>query len=625
MEIRKAALTAVIDVDHSTKWAQAIQFPSRPSEVSLFLPGNQVFFWKKQKTQLKGRRARMPTRWYGPAIVIGHEFNVKNKMDSYWVSYGGHCVLVAGQHLRHAELDELIAQEDFIKQLKEAMSKAARPNFQYTDMRGDALIDPVDSGNLSLLSSTAPRPTDKAGYVPPPNVEPSSPFRSSTVPDYLSRQPYHLPEQPEAIRPGMLHGRTSRIGFPPSRTLSEPDQEMMNSSQGEFPAEDSITGSPEGERGEAPPTPPRPTPGDLDEAQMMLDEARIRPVHGDGDDGSVFYLRQKNLELLVDQETQECLMLRWKTLKKDQRKGKELDAKYFNEAERRKFFVSDSSESQSFLDTGAAVVISPRESLNIPEKRVFRVPVRYVRTNEDKSGEDENLIAKSRLVVPGHVDTDGEVPVEDGGFRTDAPTASQLDFHMLCSLASRRNWKLTSFDVKTAFLSRENTDREIYCRLPREGLPLVAPRSLIKLVKGAYGLREAPRLWYLRIRKLILQAGSEELRTSKGSFVLRDRQGKDSTTVGMLVSHVDDACYAGSGKVYDEAVQKLRKSLNIGKIEVGEFEFLGRMVKQLGDETIEIHQHPFVEKIERVKMTKDRIQSPKSKLIAKNYMTTDLW
>ncbi len=99
--------------------------------------------------------------------------------------------------------------------------------------------------------------------------------------------------------------------------------------------------------------------------------------------------------------------------------------------------------------------------------------------------------------------------------------------------------------------------------------------------------------------------------------MLRDYEGKEPITIGMLVLHVDDACCAGRGKTYEAAIQKLRKSLNIGKIEVGEFEFLGRMVKQLDDGTVEIHQHPFVDKIQRVKMTKDRIHSPKSKLTSK--------
>ena len=35
-EIRKIAMKAIIDLDHSEKWAQAIQFPSRKAEVTLF-------------------------------------------------------------------------------------------------------------------------------------------------------------------------------------------------------------------------------------------------------------------------------------------------------------------------------------------------------------------------------------------------------------------------------------------------------------------------------------------------------------------------------------------------------------------------------------------------------------
>ena len=41
--------------------------------------------------------------------------------------------------------------------------------------------------------------------------------------------------------------------------------------------------------------------------------------------------------------------------------------------------------------------------------------MRYVRTN--KSETDDELIAKSRIVTHGDVDPDGEITVEDGGFR----------------------------------------------------------------------------------------------------------------------------------------------------------------------------------------------------------------
>ena len=114
--------------------------------------------------------------------------------------------------------------------------------------------------------------------------------------------------------------------------------------------------------------------------------------------------------------------------------------------------------------------------------------MRYVRTNKAKEGEP--LQPKSRIVTPGDVDPDGEKPVEDGGFRTDAPTCPQIAFHYLCSQAVLKKRKLGSIDCKTAFLTGKEHDRDIYCHPPKEGLVGVPEGSLLKLVKGAHGLRE---------------------------------------------------------------------------------------------------------------------------------------
>ena len=203
--------------------------------------------------------------------------------------------------------------------------------------------------------------------------------------------------------------------------------------------------------------------------------------------------------------------------------------------------------------------------------RIFSVPSRFVRTNKSKS--DDELLAKSRLVLPGHVDPDKSKPLEDGGFRTDAPTAPQLGLHILLSKAVRNRWRLRTFDVKTAFLSGEEHGREIYFRPPREGLPGVPPGCLIKVIKGIYGLKEAPRLWYLRARSTLLAAGWEELKTAHAVFVCRDKHGGCS---GMMVLHVDDACYAGSGPEYEAVVAKTRATFNLGAEEEWEFDFLGR-------------------------------------------------
>ena len=69
--------------------------------------------------------------------------------------------------------------------------------------------------------------------------------------------------------------------------------------------------------------------------------------------------------------------------------------------------------------------------------------------------DDKELIPKSRIVTPGDVDPDGDIPVEAGGFRTDAPTCPQAAFHLLCSQAVLKKRKLGTFDCKTAFLTSD--------------------------------------------------------------------------------------------------------------------------------------------------------------------------
>ena len=82
-----------------------------------------------------------------------------------------------------------------------------------------------------------------------------------------------------------------------------------------------------------------------------------------------------------------------------------------------------------------------------------------MRTNKNKD-EDGPLEAKSRIVTPGDVDPDGHLAVEDGGFKTDAPTCGQLGLNLLFSLAVRRRWLLGTFDCKTAFLTGKDHDRQ---------------------------------------------------------------------------------------------------------------------------------------------------------------------
>lgn len=121
-----------------------------------------------------------------------------------------------------------------------------------------------------------------------------------------------------------------------------------------------------------------------------------------------------------------------------------MKSRYFNQQERVAFELADEKEWRSFLETGAIEIIQPSEAEKVPKERICSRPMRNILTNKNKA-EHGKLEAKTRLVTPGDVDPDGEIPVEDGCFRTDAPTCPQLAFHLLCSYTVRQKKKTRYF------------------------------------------------------------------------------------------------------------------------------------------------------------------------------------
>lgn len=123
---------------------------------------------------------------------------------------------------------------------------------------------------------------------------------------------------------------------------------------------------------------------------------------------------------------------------------------------------------------------------------------------------------------------------------------------------------------------------------PKDGLPGVPKGTLLKSIKGSCGHREAPRLWHLRAKEVLHEAGLEELQTARACFVLRHPETREN--LGIWVLHVDDACFAGEGPYGEKAMTHIRKHFILGKEEYGIFDFLRRHVKQLPDCTIGLHQ-----------------------------------
>ena len=117
MEIRKAAVEAVVELDHSEKWAQAIKFPSRNEPPTFFVPGSQCFLYSaaERKNRKGGQSRSTPGNWHGPAVVIGIELDKDQQKESFWIRYNGRFRLVSSENLRYATMEEVMSREEVVE------------------------------------------------------------------------------------------------------------------------------------------------------------------------------------------------------------------------------------------------------------------------------------------------------------------------------------------------------------------------------------------------------------------------------------------------------------------------------------------------------------------------------
>ncbi len=159
------------------------------------------------------------------------------------------------------------------------------------------------------------------------------------------------------------------------------------------------------------------------------------------------------------------------------------------------------------------------------------------------------LDASTRLILPGY----GDRAFYCGELRSDAPTGSRNAQYLLCTFTSSLSWHLCSADVRSAFLKGDPyVPRELYFRAPRYGprLPL-HPEQLCKVLKGVFGLSDAPREWYLRLDRCLQEHHWQRCFLDQACWVLF----LDGELCGMIVGHVDDLLLGGDRR----AIQNLRK------------------------------------------------------------------
>lgn len=146
-------------------------------------------------------------------------------------------------------------------------------------------------------------------------------------------------------------------------------------------------------------------------------------------------------------------------------------------------------ELQTFFSNNVWEFAKPGD-LNRNKDRV--ITARWVLTW--KTSPEGNPVAKARLVLRGFQDPDLF------NLEKASPTAARLGKLAMLSLASAMKWSVFCGDIKAAFLSGAEFVRKILVKLPKDCGPLLGVTggndTHMRLLKSAYGLADAPLLWF---------------------------------------------------------------------------------------------------------------------------------
>ena len=103
----------------------------------------------------------------------------------------------------------------------------------------------------------------------------------------------------------------------------------------------------------------------------------------------------------------------------------------------------------------------------------------------------------------------------------------------------------------------------MFVRPPRD-LKGVSAGELWQILKSAYGLSEAPRLWYEKAKEDLLSCGFIELVFAPATFIKLVKRAGRNVVVAILCLHVDDGFLtAERGKVLEEVQQSINNLFSI--------------------------------------------------------------
>ena len=270
-------------------------------------------------------------------------------------------------------------------------------------------------------------------------------------------------------------------------------------------------------------------------------------------------------------------------------------------------FVPDDSQMIVLFNTNAIRNAKEKELAKWISHDVFEevedvgqptISVRWVITERVVNG---NIETKARLVARGFEE-------DTSHLQKDAPTCSTEAVRLTVSIASSRKWDCHMVDVKAAYLQGNDIKRDVYLRPPDE----FNTGHIWKLRKTIYGLADAARAWYVRVKVELLSLGVtiSELDTSLFFWHV------DGVLEGVLCVYVDDFLYCGTQLFTTSIIAKLMKKFEIGSSAEITFTYVGIRFNSYQD-GLTMDQEHYVTSISKIDLPKLRKTQKNSDLTPK--------
>ena len=154
--------------------------------------------------------------------------------------------------------------------------------------------------------------------------------------------------------------------------------------------------------------------------------------------------------------------------------------------------------------------------------------------------------------------------------------------------------------VKATFLQGNPIEREVFLRPPRE----FYCGELWKLKKTVYGLCDAARAWYLRVKDELIKLGVKMSPYDSALFSWKPNHDLE----GLICVYVDDFLWCGTEKFKALVIDKLASLFLIGSKESGALSYIGLNIRcDTGNSGISVDQMQYASSLEYLSVSRDDI------------------